>query len=292
MRTAQDGPRAALRLLLPLLLALAGALPASAQSARILLVGDSWAAQAWQARAFQTALQNKGLGQWEEKGDVTAIGGTTAADWATQPFLDLISQELVANPELDIVHLSVGGNDFLQAPPGTDLLMLVAQVRADVRTILAHILSIRPGTRVAFSIYDYVPAGYNTELALFGGVMIAEANAHPNLYFLNNLGVLHHAFGYPGEFGPGETPLPGGHPDYVPLQGGDPAFPGSPDAFDDSIHPTDASYVRLAEHAVDEFYAAWLAQQEVPALRGAPAALLAALLSALAVPALRRSRPR
>ena len=130
-----------------------------AQTPRILLVGDSWAAQVWEARAFQTALQNLDLGQWEERGDLTAIGGTTAAQWATPPFLQLISQELAANPTIDIIHLSVGGNDFLQAPAGTDIITLAVQILEDTQTIVDHILNIRSHARIAYSIYDYVPAG-------------------------------------------------------------------------------------------------------------------------------------
>ena len=86
---------------------------------RILLVGDSWAARAFRTRAFRTALENKGLRQFEEKGDVTAIGGTTASDWASPPYLERITEELEACPTLDIVHLSIGGNDFLQAAPSS-----------------------------------------------------------------------------------------------------------------------------------------------------------------------------
>jgi lysophospholipase L1-like esterase len=243
--------------ILLLLFGTAGA--ASAATARILLVGDSWAQQAWAARAYQTALVSQGLGQWEEKGDVTAIGGTTAAQWATAPFLQLITDELTANPQIDIVHLSIGGNDFLGAPPGADILVLAAQILADSQTVVDHILSIRPNARVSHASYDYIPAGFNAEQGLLIQLLIDQAALTHRSFVLNNLGVLHHVFGYPGEFLPGQTPLPGGYPDYVPLQGGDPLFPGHPDNFDDAIHPNDASYVVLAEHAIDEFYAEWLA---------------------------------
>lgn len=274
----QRAVNAARVLVLLIVLTAPGAGRAQAATPRILLVGDSWVDQAWGARAFETALQNQGFFEVEEKGDVTAIGGTTAADWATPAFLALITQELQANPELDIVHLSVGGNDFLEAPPGTNLFQLFFQIMDDVEIIVAHIHSIRPNARIALSIYDYVPAGFNSQLAFFTQAMINHSTTLGSYFVINNLGVLHHAFGYPGEFGPGTTPLPGGFPDYVPLLGGDPNFPGSPAAFDDAIHPNDASYVRLAEHAIDEFYAAWLAPTPVPALGPGAVGLLAAAL--------------
>jgi lysophospholipase L1-like esterase len=279
--------RPALRRVLPLSLAvlalcLAGA--ASAATPRILLVGDSWVAQAWASRVFQTALISKGLGDFEEKGDVTAIGGTTAAQWATAPYLQLITDELVANPEIDIVHLSIGGNDFLGAPAGTDILVLAAQILADTQTVVDHILAIRPQARVVHSSYDYIPAGYNTEQGLLLQLLINQAAATPGSFVLNNLGVLHHVFGYPGQFLPGETPLPGGYPGYVPLQGGDPAFVGHPDNFVDQIHPNTTGYLALADHAIDEFYMPWLAPP-VPVL-GLPG--LAALAMVLGVSGRRR----
>ncbi len=247
--------------------------PASAATDRILLVGDSWARESWTQRVFETALGNKGLGQFSELGEVTSIGGTTAAQWATPGFLALITQELQANPTLDIIHLSVGGNDFLNAGPTTidELLGVIAQVADDVDTIVDHVHGVRSNVRVALGVYDYVnlSTGFSFELGIFAEEMIARAALKPNLFLLNNLGVLHHRFGFPNEFGPGETPLPGGFPDYLPLRGGDPDFPGNPNLFVDEIHPTEQGYVALAEHAIDAFYAQWLLPPvAVPVLPG------------------------
>ncbi len=265
---------------------------AEAQERRILLVGDSWVDQAFAAGAFDIALQNEGLGRYSSEGAVTAIGGTTAAQWATAPFLALIDSELAAYPTIDIVHLSVGGNDFLGAPPGTDLVALTLQILADIDAIVAHIHGIDPSIKVVIANYDYVPASLNTEQAVITQAMIDQAATTPNAFALNYMGVLHHAFGYPGEFAAGATPLPGGYPGYVPLQGGDPAFPGHLDFFDDAIHPSDPSYVRLAEHAVDEFYGQFLDPPPVPAMGGEALGVLALALCGAGAPRLRTSRRR
>jgi len=259
-----------------LLIVLSTLLLASAASAqvRILLVGDSWVDQAFAAGAFDTALANRGFPSVSSEGSVTAIGGTTAAQWATAPFLALITSELAAYPTIDIVHLSMGGNDFLGAPPGTDIGVLAAQILGDIDTVVSHIHGIDPAIRVTLASYDYTPIGFNTEAGLLTQAVIDQAALVPNFWVINNLGLLHHAFGYPGEFLPGETPLPGSFPTYTPLLGGDPAFPGHPDFFDDSIHPSDPSYVRLAEHAIDEFYASFLTAQAVPGLGVGGLALL------------------
>lgn len=99
---------------------------------RILLVGDSWPMFMWRGdfggftfwtgRAFQETLIEKGLGQWEEYGDWTAIGTSMAWEWgqnlpAVHPSgaigrIDLVCRALRENPTIDIVHLSLGGNDY------------------------------------------------------------------------------------------------------------------------------------------------------------------------------------
>ena len=236
---------------------------AAGETPRILLVGDSWAAWTWRTRALRTALENKGLRQFEEKGEVTAIGGTTSSDWATPPFLERITSELQAYPTLDIVHLSIGGNDFLQASPSSplDALAILGRILANTRTVVEHIHGVRPEARIAYAVYDYVPAGdgFAFELGTLARAIRFQARAVPNYFLLNQLGVLHHEFGYPDRFGPGETPLPGGYPRYRPFLGGDPAVPGSPELFDDPIHPNETGLVALAEHAIDELYGEWLA---------------------------------
>ncbi len=261
---------------------------ASAQTRRILLVGDSWVDQAWSAGAFDTALANQGLSQFAFHGGPTTIGGTTAAQWATQPYLDLITAELNAHPTLDIVHLSVGGNDFLGAPPGTDPVQLAQQILADVTTITNHIKSIRPDALITVQTYDYTPAGFNTEQIALAQLFVLQAEALPDVYINNSLGLLHHVFGYTGQFGPGETPKPGRHPNFEPLAGGNPAFAGDPALFADAIHPNVTGYIALAEHAIEEIYEPWLfGSRIVPGLNGPGIALLS---SALAFVAIRQRR--
>ncbi len=236
------------------------ALPgAEAQTARILVVGDSWT-PAMLSR-IQIVLDDLGLSGYTVEGDLTTRGGSTAAQWATPTWLGYITTELTANPTIDIVHLSMGGNDYLGALPDTpeELAALVESVFDDIDTVVAHILSIRPNARVALCSYDYVAdEGHNDALGLFAQTAVARTATNPNYFYINNLGLMHYAYGYPGEFGPGETPFPGGYPDYDPLMGGDPSLPGPPEALADSIHLTWDGYLVLAERCVNEFYADWL----------------------------------
>jgi hypothetical protein len=235
---------------------------ALAQTKRILLIGDSWAAQMWSEGVVDTALVNKGLSDFSSHGGPTTIGGSTAASWTSASRLNTITQELTNNPTLDIIHLSIGGNDLLGAP---DPVAAIPQMLADIQTIVDHILTIRPNARIVIWPYDYTVGGDPTASGGLAQALIDQAALTSELYVLNTLGVLHHSFGYPPNFSAGERPLPGGYPNYTPLIGGDPAFGADPSTFRDSIHPTTASYVALMEHGIDEFYGEWL-QPEIDAV--------------------------
>lgn len=52
------------------------------------------------------------------KGDTTALSGTTASQWATAGYLQLIADELDANPSIEVEQLVIGGNDFLAGMSG------------------------------------------------------------------------------------------------------------------------------------------------------------------------------
>ena len=254
-----------------------------AQEKRILLVGDSWVAQAWAAGAFQTALANKGLSDFGVEGGSTTIGGSTAAQWATAPYLALITAKINAHPTIDIFHLSMGGNDFLGAPGGIDLATLANQMISNQITVVNHIRSLKPNAKITIGTYDYTPGGENNAgQAVLAALAINAASSIADCYVLNQLGALHSLLGFGGLFAPGTTPMPGNWPAYQPLQGGDPALGGDPAAWADSIHPTSASYVVLAEHAIDTYYRSWLTRAAaVPALNPLSAFVLLSFIGSL-----------
>ena len=264
---------------------------AQAQTPRILVVGDSWTPA--MPSGITSVLNDRGLGEYTAVGGSTTLGGTTAAQWASAPYLALITQELTNNPTIDIVHLSMGGNDFLGAVPLTpeELADLIDQVFDDIDTVAAHILSIRPNAVVALCSYDYVATqAYNDALGQFAETAIARAATNPNYFYINNLGLMHYTYGYPGEFGPGETPFPGGYPDYDPVMGGDPSLPSPPEALADSIHLNAAGYLVLAERCVDEFYADWVVDWPLPAYGDAALILLTGAFASAGVRLIRRRR--
>ncbi|MEM7482982.1 MAG: SGNH/GDSL hydrolase family protein [Acidobacteriota bacterium] len=140
---------------------LATATPVAAQTPRVLLVGDSWAAFFWQTQALRQTFATHGYPEFVEQGAVTAISGSTAAEWTDPALLQLITDELAANPTIDIVQITLGGNDFLNGEPDgwyvgiLDPEALYADIVADVATVVDHTLALDPDLQILVSGYDY-----------------------------------------------------------------------------------------------------------------------------------------
>ncbi|GIV34774.1 MAG: hypothetical protein KatS3mg031_2309 [Chitinophagales bacterium] len=232
---------------------------------RVLLVGDSWTHIMWNNRTYQDVFNQFGFADIAERGTYTAIGGTTASFWAAPANLQIILNELQQHPTVDIVVLSIGGNDMLAgmnvSPPGwhTGLsagaeTQLFDRIQADIQTIVDGIKSVRPNIEIVFSGYDYLnfvetvindqggniilmwanlgqPNAFqiNSAFSRFEQRKINIANADPRVYYVHALGLMQHIYGYPGIFSPFSVPAPGQTPPlYAPFPGGDPNFPTPP----------------------------------------------------------------
>lgn len=263
---------------LTLLVVLGGPL-LRAETPRILMVGDSWAELMWRQRSISRALEESGLGEFCEAGETTALGGTTAAQWTQESYQEKIRAELNANPTIDIIHLSIGGNDFLGSYTGLEspeeLDAKLSRILDDIEGVVDAILEFRPDLRILLVEYDFVPGAVaaasvpdqNAVLVRFARARLALARRKRGLSYVLNLGLMHAVFGHPPDFEAGATPLPGGPPGYEPLPGGDPAFGGPAALFADPIHLTAEGYLALARRAVEQFYGPWLrAPEAVPGL--------------------------
>lgn len=99
---------------------------------RILLVGDSWPWFLWtgfmfwsyeNGSAFRDVLPEMGYGRWSDQGE-PAIAGSMITQWTRNELtqtpwgqlgkLDFIRRELAEYPTIDIVHLCLGGNDYIR----------------------------------------------------------------------------------------------------------------------------------------------------------------------------------
>jgi len=222
---------------------------------------------------FDEVLAENGLGAYETQGAVTAWGGRKASDWAKLEHLEEIKGELEKYPSIDIVHLMIGGNDFLSQAMKGSLAGTSAEERqavwdpivANIRTIVETCLSVRDSIRVVIADYDYLDyekarefwkmdfgdattEELNTWLRELGDRKKELANAIDRCVYVDNWGTLQYWFGDP--------------PKAVPLPGGDPAKGMPQDIAPDGIHPDAKSHKRLLQNAIDTYYAKWL---EMPA---------------------------
>jgi lysophospholipase L1-like esterase len=244
---------------------------------RILIVGDSWAASITAENrdgfpspdVFDDALKANGLGAYETQGKVTAWGGRKASDWAKPENLAQIRGELEAYPSIDMVHLIIGGNDYLSAVNKPEFPALTAEDRAalwdgvvrNIQTIVDTCLAVRDTIRVVIADYDYLDAkaaeafwkmnfhgasarDLNTWFVELGEKKKTLAERTDRCAYVNNWGTLQYWFGTP----PRSVSLPGGNID----------APMPPGISPDGIHPNAEAHAKLLQNAIDQCYKPWL----------------------------------
>lgn len=276
---------------LGLVLLVAGAFAAQAQVGRILIVGDSWAMSVatdpvdgpeYGFGSFDSVLDLNDLGGYGTQGSQTAWGGRKASDWAQASYLARITQELQTYPSIDIVHLILGGNDFLAvAADGVNIMSYTpgeraafwAAIRDDLQTVVDHCLAQRPDVRVVIADYDYLdaaaatafwsmdfggatPRQLNDAFVELGQQKLAIAQGTSRCEYVSNWGVLHSVYNHPV---PG-LPAPGAAPDYSPYTGGDIDAAMPPGVAPDGIHPNDEAHQYLLERSIDQYYWEWLTE--------------------------------
>ncbi len=276
--------------LLALLLAIT-ALCAGAEERvpRILIVGDSWAASiATQAvdvkgfGSFDAVLDECGLGAYRTEGATTAWGGRKASNWVKPEHLAHIDEALRKYPTIDLIHLIIGGNDFLAlAAKGRSIASYGNEelerhydtIANNIQAIVNHCLALRADVRVLISDYDYLdaakaqaaPYGFdfagatpkqlNEAFVALGRRKLAIAQRTDRCGYVSNWGVLQHAFSAAVP----PPPLPGGPPDFTPYTGGDIAAPMPAEAsVGDGIHPTHRAHRTILRRCMDQWYAKWL----------------------------------
>ncbi len=150
---------------------------------RVLIAGDSWAQFMWDDGAHDTLLERFGLSDQSSlslslgsnpgtgySGPEYAISGSEAREWAntaSYPWIANVVSTLQANPTIDWVILSIGGNDALAGRSGggwyKDMDLDVPgseqaffdQLEVDTFVIIDAVLAVRPDIRVMISSYDY-----------------------------------------------------------------------------------------------------------------------------------------
>lgn len=213
--------------------------PAQGQTRKVLLVGDSWAAQQWSDGVHNAVFDLSGYPDLEAFGDVVAISGSTASDWVVPSELQKITDALTANPSIDTVQLTLGGNDFLNnwntSLTPMQVTDLQNQIIADLNLVIAHILAHDFSLEVILSFYDYPnfvdttggalgifcfnlhsdlgfpdPTTMNSAGVSFEQAFASVAASNPRVKHVSHFGLMQNTYGFPGQnIPPGQIQPPG-----------------------------------------------------------------------------------
>ena len=206
---------------------------------RILLAGDSWTGFMLAFRSYRAALDDRSdLTRWIEVGNRTAVMGARAWEMLELPemdYLNLLTNELTKYPNIDVVVITLGGNDILRGTKGVDpgnydrtidlgdcfnndpavepwtdtnecMQWMAASLEIQIGTIVDHILSVRPDIRVALVSYDYgarePDAGYTTEEQHLAFIQVEMgkrniALTRDRVEYVNNFGLMQYLYGIP-----------------------------------------------------------------------------------------------
>ena len=233
---------------------------------RVLLFGDSWAGNMWRYQSYQQVFDEFGYPEVLVDGTLAKTAGT-AEIWAEAPSLKLLVDKLNDIESIDIVIMSLGGNDLLgnwhddmdQQEEGK----LFQDIKKDLDTIVKLILDVRPDIEILLTGYDYpnfvetvasdkagailqswvrlgsLPTSQINFLTVLLEQQKAEiANEYENVYFVQGLGLMQYLYGYPNPpeqlgdgFGKEQVSFPGQTPPYYgPFPGGDINYPSPPEA--------------------------------------------------------------
>jgi hypothetical protein len=197
---------------------------------KILLIGDSWANFMHLNQSINDALDNHGFTDLVQLSDnnLTSAGARTT-DLLDTAMLADIRTAITDNPDLEFVHLSIGGNDVIYtwdvnfSAQATEVLLDTVFNR--VERIISFIHSVNPNLEVVWSGYVYtnfsdvigsVPGflqsqhpyyatwsgmGFpdvitlNNLLRTFSERFEAYALQHPKVHFVKALGLMQYLYG-------------------------------------------------------------------------------------------------
>lgn len=264
---------------------------------KVLVLGDSWAAFCWQFNSHNTIFDKYGLPDRKAYSTGSSVSSTGATDLSqsgaeARSFLTPVKRTAIqnaftANPGLDIVHISLGGNDFLgewdTTWTNTQVNTLANQVFDSLTSLINFIKLQKPQIKIFISGYDYANFAesingntshpfysrwdamlkprfiqLNTLLANVNTQFQNYANAGVNLFFVNNIGLMQYVYGQTtpllvapgGTYAPMSVPLPGGNPNYPsPLVAMNTYF-----TIKDAFHLSTDGYAHFTENQVKGYY--------------------------------------
>ncbi|WP_320815269.1 T9SS type A sorting domain-containing protein [Flavobacterium sp.] len=167
--------------------------PSNSSTNKVLIAGDSWAQYMSDDGTHNKMFDKFGHADKDligpslganpgpgYTGTEYAISGSEAREWADRvnyPWITNVINAINANPSIETVILSIGGNDILAAKSGggwykdMDLdvagseAALFATIRANTFVIINDILAVHPNVEIVLSSYDY--PNFNTGFLCF-----------------------------------------------------------------------------------------------------------------------------
>lgn len=264
---------------------------------KVLLVGDSWAFFMSVDQTINNAFRKWGHSNYRYLTNaVIAENGAETDDFQRPDKRRVIDSLIQAYPSIEVIHLSIGGNDYLgdwkvsNTPGQTDTLF--QNVRTRLEDVIDFLKSTRPGIKVMWGGYTYPnfnevltsnnPLGTNhpfygtwqgmefpsiSELnQLLNRVsdsMTVYANNDPQVEFFNATGLMQYTFGQTTALGiaPGGT-----YPAFTqPLPYGDPNYPSPRTSMRDYLgiakdcfHLSAKGYLDMLEYHTEKFYHKYL----------------------------------
>jgi len=231
-----------------------------AQGAEVIVFGDSWANRL--AGPLRQTIIDEGHPEIALLNE--GVEGARADELvSSDPSIGLpyIENVLLANPDAQIVHLSIGGNDLFDGILfiNNDAIVnsLLTRVVDDTEDIVLHMLSVRPDVEVFQSGYDFLqpilffdPARVNEVMLDLDSRLYVLADTIPGYTYEGYYGFAQINYGMP-ELGipPFDPSLP------------DASLPSPASTFVDEIHYTPAVYGVFA----DDLYVAYYEERFEPA---------------------------
>lgn len=259
---------------------------------RVMLIGDSWANFMGIDNSINTAFEKWGHSNYKFfTNAILAENGTETSDFLTPAKLNEIQNQFTLNPDIDFVHLSLGGNDVLNTwdvnftQAQTD--SLLDSVYARLITIIDFIKTANPGVRILWSGYAYPNFGeiieelapfqsthpfyatwqgmafptfteLNGILNDYSNTMTTLAANDPQVDFVKATGLMQYTFGQTTAL----SVPPGGTyaPFTVPMPEGLPDYPSPKNSmrnyilFRDCFHLSPQGYSDFIDYHTQKFY--------------------------------------
>ncbi len=199
---------------------------------RIAIIGDSWGMFMWWFRSFQRALTELGYEEYCEVANESVVGGGKTFQFvnvqqfpAAEQIRNAVVQMLSDYPTIDIVVISLGGNDALYGtefvlpedpyrelrmqcpghPDNMNEILAEKIINQDMDNLIDLILSVRPDIRVLLTSYDFGGDTKRSECDLMTqqlGIMVLDIYKQrladrkgDRVHFINNYGLMQFMYG-------------------------------------------------------------------------------------------------